>query len=545
MANKVLLIGVDAATFDLIDPWVKQGHLPNLEKIMQQGVRGALKDPWLAITAPRWTTMLTGKNPGKHGVFDFGNMTADYQPTPVSANTVDAAPIQDLLTKAKKTTILLNVPNTYPVHACQGCVIAGMPAASVNEKTVHPPGLIPALKKKGYVILPEEVYERNNEAHLIREMHAMIDVQCQTALELVENEWDFFFFVYFATDMAGHWFWKHMDENHPLRQKRDAAFADTILDVYKKMDDAVGKLVQKAGSQATVLLVSDHGMGPLHKDVFINNWLMREGFMHLKPRALTRLKKALHDAGFTLENAYGVAQRLGVAKATAKSGESAEKARRFLLDHFFISFNDVDWSKTVAFSATNYGPIFINLAGRQREGIVLKEEYDAVRNRIIEKMRDFTDPDGKAVFEKIWKKEELVHGPHAKNAPDIVFQITDMKYTSNRYFEFASNQLFGNPHRGMSGDHRNDGIIIAAGKHIKAGSGPVTANMVDLVPTVLHLLDVPAPDDLDGQPLLDLFDENSEPRLRSYRTVAADPHAAARRRIREAAAGVFRKIRKP
>ncbi|MDP2717645.1 MAG: alkaline phosphatase family protein, partial [Candidatus Micrarchaeota archaeon] len=402
-----------------------------------------------------------------------------------------------------------------------------------------------ALKKKGYIILPEEVYQKNNEARLIKEMHAMIDVQRQTALELVENEWDFFFFVYFATDKAGHWFWKHMDDNHPLHRKRDAPYADTILDVYKKMDDAVGKLIAKAGPNATVILVSDHGMGPLHKDVFINNWLMREGFMRLKPRALTRLKKALHDAGFTLENAYGVAQRLNVAKATAASGEAAEKARRFLLDHFFISFHDVDWSKTVAFSATNYGPIFINLQGRQREGIVSAQEYEDVRNRIISKMGEFTDPDGKPVFEKIWKKEELIHGPHSPQAPDIVFQITDMKYTSNRYFEFASNQLFGKPHRDMSGDHRNDGIILASGKHVLPQSAPVSAQMVDLVPTVLHLLDVPAPDDLDGQPLLNLFDPNSEPRTRSYKTRPADAHAAARRRIREAAAGLAAKLRKP
>lgn len=546
MANKVLLIGVDAATYDLIDPWVRDGLLPNLRNVMARGCRGTLKDSWLPITGPRWTTMLTGKNPGKHGVFDFGNMTPDYKTKPVSSRDVDAVPVQDLLSQAGKKVVLLNVPITYPVRPCNGCVVAGMPAPELNENAVYPPEYYAKLKERNYVILPEEVYQKDNEASMIREMHQMIDVQCATANELIRTEWDFFFFVFFATDMAGHWFWKHMDKHHPFHTARDDVFADTIKDVYVKMDRVVGELIGAAGPDTTVMLVSDHGMGPLHKDIFINNWLIREGFMHLKPGVRSRVKKALHDAGLTLENAYNLLQNLKMAKMTAGSSESADKMRRFLLDHLFISFRDVDWQKTVAFSATNFGPIFINLKGRQRHGIVTPgAEFERVRDQIIVRLKQFKDSDGKPVVEKVWKKEEIAHGPHLDEAPDVVFQITDMKYTSNRYFEFASNQLFGNPHRDMSGDHRNDGIILACGKHVRHAEAPVSAEMVDLVPTVLHLLDVPTPDDLDGKVLTALFDAKSEPMQRPPKTKKADVGARAKDDIRRAAAALAARMKKP
>ncbi len=514
MATKVLLIGVDSGTFDLILPWAKEGYLPNIKKILENGVHGPLKDSWLAITAPRWTTIVTGKNPGKHGVFDFGNMTPAYRTKPVSAENVDAKPIQDILTEAGRRVAMLNVPNTHPVRPVNGVMIAGVPAPELDETTAYPPALLDSLKKGGYVILSEEVYEKDNEAKMIGEMNAMLEKQQAVALKLAEKDWDFFFYVFFATDMAGHWFWKHMDKSHPLHQKRDERFENTIRDTYVKMDETVGKLVEKAGKDATVIIISDHGMGPLYKDVFINNWLMREGFMHLKKGARTRIKKALHDLGLTMENAYQLAQSLNLAKHTAKSSEKAEKARQFLLDHLFISFKDVDWSRTVAFSATNYGPIFINLKGRQEEGIVEEEEYEGVRDHIITRLKHFLDEKGEKVMERVWTREEVASGPHLGEAPDIIFEIRGMKYTSNRYFEFASNKLFGNPHRGMSGDHRNDGIFLAYGNNITRSGKPVEAKMADLVPTILHILGEPIPNDVDGRVLKEIFKQESDPAKR-------------------------------
>ena len=511
MTKRVLVIGIDSGTFDLIKPWAQAGHLPNLGKLIESGVHGSFVDSWLPITAPRWTTISTGKNPGKHGIFDFSNMLTNYKTKPVSSKDIDAKPLYSLISDANKKVLVLNYPITYPCTCVDGHMVAGMPAPMLNEKAVYPLEILEEIKARNYKILPEEVYDGTNEESILKELHEVIDNQCTLAKEFVTTkEWEFCFNVFFNTDIAGHWFWKHMDETHPEHNQRAAKYKDAILDVYKKADKSVGELIEAAGKDTTVFIVSDHGMGPLYKDIFINNWLLQKGFLKLKKNAVSRVKYAMHKGGFTLENMYAIVKKTGLAKLTAKNSDEAENARQFILNNFFISFDDVDWTQTVAFSSTNYGPIFINLKGRQEQGIVNPgEEYEKVCREVANSLLEIKDEKGEQVVEVVKIKREIVSGDHLDQAPDIVFRIKGMKYTTNRYFEFGSNKLFGSPHRGMSGDHRDNGIFIANGPDIKKSSEQVTFRMIDLAPTVLHLLELPIPSDMDGKAVISIFDENS------------------------------------
>lgn len=504
--RRVMLIGLDGATFDLIKPWAKEGKLSNLNKLLSGGVSGKLTAPWLPITAPLWISMLCGKNPGKHGIYDFSRVEKGYETVPVTIADADSEMGYDLLSDAGKKVILINVPTTYPAQPVNGIMISGMPAPQLDENAVYPKEMLAELREQKYAILPEEVYEGENEEKIVAELDRLIDAHARVSVKLAkEKDWDFFFTVFFATDIVGHWFWKHMDATHPLHCERDAKFGGVIEHVYSKIDAAIGELIQCTDENTLIMVVSDHGMGPLYKDVFINNWLMEKGYLKLKRNVLTRTKKVLHDRGATLENAYKLAQKTGVAKVTAGTSASSERLRQFILKNFFISFADVDWNKTRAFSATNFGPIFINLKGREKNGIVEQKDYDSLCREIIDKLTsEFKDENGEPVIERAILKTEALSGPHLEDAPDILFWVKDMKYTTNRYFEFASNKLFGEPHRGMSGDHRMNGIFIAYGNCVHTNQKEQDVRIVDILPTVLNALGLEIPVDLDGRPLLGL-----------------------------------------
>jgi predicted AlkP superfamily phosphohydrolase/phosphomutase len=265
-------------------------------------------------------------------------------------------------------------------------------------------------------------------------------------------------------------------------------------------------LIDLAGEDALVWVVSDHGFGPAHKYCSFNLWLLNEGFLRLKPDALTRIKRALFRLGVTPELAFKIVKRLPQSLRPSR-GVSNQPGAGKLLSTFFLSFNDVDWGRTVAFSKGNYGQIFVNLEGREPQGSVRADQYNAVCEKVVERLRALRDPQtGGEWVGDVFRREEIYRGPLVDQAPDIAFLPRDMRYLPLGNADFTSNKFMVDAF-GISGCHRMHGVMIANGTNVKPGFRSPKANIHDVAPTILYLLGLSVPEDMDGRMLSEIIAE--------------------------------------
>jgi predicted AlkP superfamily phosphohydrolase/phosphomutase len=252
------------------------------------------------------------------------------------------------------------------------------------------------------------------------------------------------------------------------------------------------------------LIASDHGFGPVHKYCSLNVWLLQEGFIKLKPDVVTRAKKLMFSLGLTPEFAFRLTRRIPGALRPAR-GVSSQPGASKLLGKFFLSFNDVDWNRSVAFSKGNYGQIYVNLKGREPNGIVADDEYEAVRETIIERLRSLKDPlTTRSWVGQVFRREDIYSGPLVGDAPDIAFLPADMRYLPLGNADFTSNKFMVDAF-GISGCHRMNGVMIANGAAITRGSSLDVARIYDMAPTLLYLSDQSVPDDMDGRVLTEMI----------------------------------------
>src|SRR4030095_645526 len=203
--------------------------------------------------------------------------------------------------------------------------------------------------------------------------------------------WDAFFQYFWGTDRIQHELWHIIDEAHPRHNKQEAGlYRDRVHQYFRRVDEIVGRLIELAGDDSLVLIASDHGFGPAHKYCSLNLWLLQEGFLKLKSDALTSAKKLMFSLGLTPEFAFTLSRKIPAALRPARGVSSQPGASR-LLGKFFLSFNDVDWKASVAFSKGNYGQIYVNLEGREPNGSVPVERYNAVRDAIVKRLRALKD----------------------------------------------------------------------------------------------------------------------------------------------------------
>jgi len=491
---KVMVIGLDGGTFDLLMPWIKAGELPTLRSLMEHGFYGYLRSTIPMFTPTAWSTFMTGMNPGKHGITGF--IVYDRRSgRPVVASSLNrrGEEIWTILSKHGKHVIVINVPMTYPPKPVNGILISGFPAPS--HGFTYPPELEPWLKRVGYRVQAIIEYEEGREEQFVREIRELTRKRGEVALKLLRKyPWDFFMVVFMGTDRLQHALWRFLDERHPRYDPVKARrYRQAILDYYRELDKILGRLVAEAGPDTYVIVMSDHGFGPLHKFIHVNEWLIRCGFLRLRNGFSTRLKRALYALGLTPENIYYLMAKLGVASIRRRLGRA--RGHR-LLDRLFLSFKDVDWEHTLAFSLGSMGQIYIN-----RRVVRGLRAYLRVRRYIAELLRELKDPEtGERVIEQVFVKEQVYRGPLMYRMPDIVF-LPKPGYVSFEEYEFASNRVFSTS-KTISGTHRPYGMLIISHPSLR---GPVKLEppprMEDLAPTILELLGVPVPRAMDGKPI--------------------------------------------
>jgi predicted AlkP superfamily phosphohydrolase/phosphomutase len=307
-----------------------------------------------------------------------------------------------------------------------------------------------------------------------------------------------------GTDRFGHELWHVLDARHPMHDPAESAIhAPRCIAYWRRVDQVLGEWIASA-PDAAILVLSDHGFGPIHRFLVFNVWLLERGFLRLGRGLGTFVRRSLFELGVTPSLGYRLSMHLGFARFRLASGVGTRGRVLKRVNQAFLSLGDVDWSTTRAYSKGNYGQIFLNLRGREPHGIVSRgAEANAVLDELTAALREIRDPEtGGALIGEVYRAEELYSGPYLDRAPDLTFLPVDMRnkalgtvdFTSNRFIEWA----YGN-----SGDHRMNGIFLFRGEGVRRGASLHDARLLDVAPTILHYLGEGVPSDFDGHVLVD------------------------------------------
>ncbi|MBN1483087.1 MAG: alkaline phosphatase family protein [Chloroflexia bacterium] len=500
--DRVILLGLDGATWTLLQPWVQQGRLPGLARAMQQGSHGALHSSTPPYSAPAWVSLATGMNPGKHGVVDFWQPAPDGRgEQPISALSAAAPTLWEQLGQAGRRVALFNVPVTYPPRPVNGLLVSGMLTPHEEAAWSHPPALKEELQSLpgGYLVNPYATAAQSEE--FLQRVLTWVPQRERAHRQMLERErWSLFFNVVQASDTIQHHFWNCLDPAHPAYDEHLARRYDGLLQrCYAAMDAVIQNRLALLDERTALILMSDHGFGPAHKYVHVNRLLADMGLLVFEGGRPAR-------GGISMSGLYRLLRRLDPWNLRGRLSNRLRQRLRQQVDRAIA--RPIDWSRSRAYSGRSTGEsIYINLRGRDPRGIVEPgQEYEALRDKVIQGLLDLRDPDsGERVVEQAWRKEEIYHGPQLPWLPDVLFQVSPHPYlptdrlSVDDLFEEIAPSIGG-------GRHQSEGILVLAGAPFQQGLSIQDAQITDVAPTVLYLLGLPVPEDMDGRVLEETLD---------------------------------------
>ncbi len=518
----LLILGLDGATLDLVEPWIADGTLPHLGALLREGAHGRLASTVPPATFPSWTTFMTGVNPGRHGVFDFTRRTAgEYAVRFVNATYRKAPTIWRLLSDAGRRVAVLGLPGTYPPEPVNGAMLSGFDTPvtmRADARFAHPPELAAEVEAAGgfpFADFQEFHVGPGWHAEACRRLCDGIERKTRLAARLLaRGRWDCVMLLFGESDTGGHHFWGLHDAVSPRHDAgQAAALGNPLRTVYAALDAAIGQLLARV-PDADVLVVSDHGFGGAGTTgVRLNRWLAAEGYLAFAPRAggarwAGRLRAAAVRA--IPPRWHAPCFRLGGGRFASRV-ESG------------VRFGGIDWRGTRAFSEElNYFPaVWLNVQGRERAGTVPLRAYGDLCEELRARLLAWHDPlHGGPVVRHVWRRDEVYHGAHVAAAPDLVLELaTPGGYsyvglpsggTPGPAIEALDAATLGGKLAGMSGSHRPDGLFALRGARVAPGA-VAGAQIADMAPTILALCGVAAPADWDGRTLASLRDADLHP----------------------------------
>lgn len=511
---RTLIIGLDGATFDLLDPMIRAGDLPNLARLIEEGAHCPLQTWPNTNSAAAWSSMVTGYNSGHHNIFHFSGDLNQHDAgigwKPITAADRRKPAFWHTLSAAGQRVGVVNVPITYPAaDLTGGFMIAGMDAPGLDSPGLaRPRRLLDDLRRQGidYIIDAPNlgVAARQDRYQLPDVVRRMIDARGRTILHLMQAEaWDVLMAVFVATDRVQHYFWP--------RDLADVSAPDwqPIREVYRQIDEFFGRLLALTDEDTTVLVVSDHGFGrSLPAKRCLNQLFAELGLLRFRKSAgnvKNRMLKRLLKSG---------RQRLPDALQTRLARALPALHLRAVNAHGKLT---IDWSATRAFASNTGSRVWVNLEGREETGMVPSGDYEALREQLSQVLLHITDAaTGRPVVRAVHKREDLYRGPFANNAPDLIVEwdheasreempCDGLSYNNGARVITVKPEPGSQRGNRWSGSHRPYGIFIARGTHIRQGVTLDNANIYDIAATVLYLQGRPVPKDMDGKVLTAMF----------------------------------------
>ena len=496
--QRVVFVGIDGGTWNVIEPMVAEGKLPHLGALMREGSYGPLRSTIPVNSSVAWASFMTGCHAGKHGVFFFREQRhGSYQRPVISFQSIQAPTIFKLASELGKKVVALYVPLTFPPEKVHGAMISGLLTPDRNSDFIWPPELREDLQRAvGDVPSdnePEKLFHsgdlRAAEESLLHvtEQITRISEHC-----LEKYDPDLFAVVFRQADLTCHQAWCFQDPEWAAKNPEQARGREHLVRmVYERIDQCLGRIRAKASrldGQVAFGVCSDHGFGPITYRFFLNKWLVDQGYLVLK-----RSAKLAPYLMFAQRKWRGLLRRTGLLRFFPKMTEIKGPER--------LIFDMIDWSRTRAYSTVSGGEdvVLINLRGREPNGIVAPgAEYEQLRAEIMERLRGVRAPDGTPIVEQVFRREDLWNGPRLATAPDIQFYPLD-----------SSVNMAANPvHKrtvepaveGRPAMHRITGIYLWQGAGImQPGLRHAGPQIADMGATIMHLLGLPVDEHMDGR----------------------------------------------
>ncbi|HNU70197.1 MAG TPA: alkaline phosphatase family protein [Thermodesulfobacteriota bacterium] len=477
--HPTVFIGLDGATFTILDPLVAEGAMPFLKAFMERGVRATLLSTPNPLTPPAWTSMMTGRNPGSHGVFDFiwaEERPSDHYFTLYNFRDIQCETVWSIASRQQGKICSLNFPLMAPAPAVNGYIVPGLVNWKHLRRYVYPKDIYDRIKalpgfnakeiawdfdleKEASRGIPPEKYQEWIEFHIRRERQWFEIVR----FFLQEHPCDLTGILFDGPDKMLHIGWRFLDpafysqEPTPWEEK----IRGLILSYFRELDGFIERIAELAGPQARIVMGSDHGFGPGRLIFRVNTWLHEQGYLTWK------------DLG-------------------PLDPKAAESVRRLVERHFVL----LDWEKTTAYARTSTSNgIYIRKAKGPGHTGVPAEQYESFRSELKNKLAAITDPvSGERIIKHIYTKEEAYPGENNEQAPDLTMVFYDHSFAS-----ILNKEPMIYHHHETLGTHYPEGVFLAAGPGIRSGVSLPALSIVDVAPTLLHSLGLEIPADFEGQ----------------------------------------------
>jgi predicted AlkP superfamily phosphohydrolase/phosphomutase len=500
MPASLLIVGIDGGTFDLAAPWAGSGVLPNLAAMMQSGSWGDLISTYPPITAPAWSSLMTGCNPGKHGVFDF--LVRDPRSDEVvDARAVHQPTLWEILSRAGRRVGVVSVPLTFPPSPVNGVMVAGPLSPPDPDRSAWPVGLIQKLERetgRRWWQYDRGAYAASCQARFIREKtRSNVTVAAFARRLLLEQSFDVFMVVFNLVDAVSHFFWHYMDSSHPSHQVGDGSLAGAVEQAYRAVDGFVGELREAADAEIGTMVVSDHGFGPVRRMVNLNNFLVARGHMALRRGRGSGLKRLARRLGMTPGGVMRCLEQVGLDGLVSR----VPRGLRNRVIGTMGSYADVDWERTVCYARGHMGQVHFTPRASADPA-----RFRVLRDTVLGDLRErLCDPDtGRPLVTEALLNEDIYHGPYAHQGPDVFLVMDDWQTIAYPLLSSGPGLIVAHVQRNRYANHRMNGMFCADGTLFRAVGRLGECSIMDVAPTVLYLLGVPPPDGMDGRVLQEI-----------------------------------------
>ncbi|MHC4585820.1 MAG: alkaline phosphatase family protein [Planctomycetota bacterium] len=357
--SKTVIIGLDGVPFDLLNDLAESGVMPNTASLIANGTFTKMQSSIPEVSSVAWSSIITGRNPAEHGIYGFMDLYPNsYKMRFPNYSDLKASPFWD---QWQGTSVIINVPSTYPVRKMNGVHISGFVSIDL-QKSVYPSSLIPKLKELNYRLDVDSQKAHQSMDDFLIDLDETLDARIETYQYIWDNEdWQIFMLIFTGTDRLMHFLWEaYEDKNHK--------YYETFLNHFRKIDEAIGEISGQLCEDDLLLILSDHGFERLDKEIYINFILQKEGFL--------------------------------------KFSSTQER-----------SLASIDYS-TKAF-ALDPARIYINEKGKYPQGSVDKKDSQSVA-KDLEALFASLEVDNNRAIRRVYRKEDIYSGPLLDEAPNLV-----------------------------------------------------------------------------------------------------------------------------